>query len=153
MRILLVGYGKMGQLVGQLAPQFGAEVAGIVDPMSPAHVAGLDDPRWHEGIDVAIDFTSPASVVGNVAALARQRIDVVLGTTGWLEHEKELRKTVSDAGIGIVAAPNFSTGVVLFESLVASAARMFQTQQAFGATFTKRITPRKRMRRQAPRSS
>lgn len=132
MRILLVGYGKMGRLVGELAPQFGAEVAGVVDPASPAHTAALDDPRW-KGVDVAIDFTSPDAVVANVTTLARQGINVVLGTTGWLAHEAELRNAIGAAGTGIVAAPNFSTGVVLFEALVARAAQLFQAHDAFGA--------------------
>ncbi len=132
MRILLVGYGKMGRLVGELAPQFGAEVAGVVDPASPAHTAALDDPRW-KGVDVAIDFTSPDAVVTNVTTLARQGINVVLGTTGWLAHEAELRNAIAAAGTGIVAAPNFSTGVVLFEALVARAAQLFQAHDAFGA--------------------
>jgi len=131
-RILLVGYGKMGQLVGQLAPQFGCEVAGIVDPASPQHTADVDDARWN-GVDVAIDFTSPDAVMTNVPALARRRINVILGTTGWGAHETELRKVVEASGSGIVAAPNFSTGVVLFESLVAHAAKLFAEQHLYGA--------------------
>ncbi|HUR35382.1 MAG TPA: dihydrodipicolinate reductase C-terminal domain-containing protein [Vicinamibacterales bacterium] len=132
MRILLVGYGKMGRLVGELTPQYGGEVAGIVDPMSPSHAAPLDDPRW-AGVDVAIDFTSPEAVLSNVTTLAAQRINIVLGTTGWGAHEAELRDVVAAAGVGIVAAPNFSTGVVLFEALVARAAQSFATHPEFGA--------------------
>ena len=105
MRILLVGYGKMGQLVGELAPQYGCEVAGVVDPISPRHGGGADDPRW-AGIDVAIDFSVPESVITNVPALARQGISIVLGTTGWSAHEAQLRKAIDAANVGIVAAPN-----------------------------------------------
>jgi 4-hydroxy-tetrahydrodipicolinate reductase len=132
MRIVLVGYGKMGRLVGELAPQYDCEVAGVIDPLSPAHTAGVDDPRWRD-VDVAVDFTSPGAVVGNVTALVRQGVNVVLGTTGWSKHEVELRAAVADGGTGIVAAPNFSTGVVLFESLVAQAARLFAAQDDYGA--------------------
>ena len=132
MRVLLVGYGKMGQLVGQLAPQYDCTVAGIVDPMSASHAADAADARWDD-VDVAIDFTSPDAVMTNVPVLARRGINVVLGTTGWQKHEAELRKIVADAGCGIVAAPNFSTGVVLFESLVARAAALFAGHQDFGA--------------------
>jgi 4-hydroxy-tetrahydrodipicolinate reductase len=132
MKLLLIGYGKMGQLVGQLAHDFSCEVAGIVDPMSPAATGTLDDPRW-DGVDVAIDFTSPNAVMQNVPALARRRIDIVLGTTGWQAHEAELRQAIAEAGTGIVAAPNFSTGVVLFESMVAHAARLMAPQISFGA--------------------
>jgi 4-hydroxy-tetrahydrodipicolinate reductase len=132
MRILLVGHGKMGRLVGTLAPEYGCEVAGVVDPDSPSHSGPIDDERW-SGVDVAIDFTAPDAVVKNVPALARRGINIVLGTTGWQQHEALLRKAVADGGGGIVAAPNFSTGVVLFESIVASAARLFAQQDDFGA--------------------
>ena len=136
MKILLVGYGKMGRLVGELAPQYGCEVAGIVDPAASAntaaHTAVLDDPQW-KGVDVAIDFTSPEAVVANVATLAKLGVNIVLGTTGWRTHEAELRAAVANADIGIVAAPNFSTGVVLFDALVARAAVLFSAQPEFGA--------------------
>ena len=132
MRILLVGYGKMGRLVAELAPQYQCEVAGVVDPASSAHTSALDDPRW-KGVDVAVDFTSPDAVVSNVGTLARLGINIVLGTTGWQQHEEDLRKTVADAGIAVVAAPNFSTGVVMFETVVAHAARLFAGQPEFGA--------------------
>jgi 4-hydroxy-tetrahydrodipicolinate reductase len=132
MRILLVGYGKMGRLIGDLAPQYQCEVAGIVDPKSAAHTAVLDDPQW-KGVDVAIDFTSPQAVMPNVTTLAGLGINIVLGTTGWQEHEADLRRVVEASGIGIVAAPNFSTGVLLFDALVARASELFAAQPEFGA--------------------
>jgi 4-hydroxy-tetrahydrodipicolinate reductase len=131
-RVLLIGYGKMGRAIGDLAPQYGCEVAGIVDPGSSAHTADIEDARW-TGVDVAIDFTTPDAVVGNVTALARRGTSIVLGTTGWLSREAELRTIVEQAGVGIVAAPNFSTGVVLFDALVAEAARLFEPQAEYGA--------------------
>src|SRR5260221_7309336 len=131
MELFLGGYGKMGQLVAQLAPEFDCEVAGIVDPVSRAATGTIDDP-W-DGVDVAIDFTSPNAVMRNVPILARRHIDIVLGTTGWQEHENELRAIVADAGSGIVAAPNFSTGVVVFEAVVAHAAKLMALQTSFGA--------------------
>jgi 4-hydroxy-tetrahydrodipicolinate reductase len=131
-RILLIGYGKMGRAIGDLAPQYGCEVAGIVDPGSPAHIADIVDSRW-AGVDVAIDFTTPDAVVGNVTALAGRGTNIVLGTTGWLSREAELRTIIEQAGVGIVAAPNFSTGVVLFDALVAEAARLFEPQAEYGA--------------------
>ncbi|PYR47581.1 MAG: dihydrodipicolinate reductase [Acidobacteria bacterium] len=132
MRLLLVGYGRMGRLVGELAADYGCEVLGIVDPVSAAHSGDVNDPRWRD-VDVAIDFTSPDAVLGNVSALARRRINVVLGTTGWQRHEPELRRVVAEAGSGIVAAPNFATGMVLSEALVGQAARLFGARGDFGA--------------------
>jgi len=132
MRILLVGYGKMGTLVGELAPQYGFEVAGVIDPLSPSHGGGPDDAKW-QGVDVAIDFTTPAVVAKNASVLARRGINLVIGTTGWAADEAAVRQAVSDGGAGAVVAPNFSTGVILFEALVAQAARLFAAREEFGA--------------------
>ena len=132
MRILLIGYGRMGRLVGELASQYGCEVAGAVDPLSPSHSGPIDDAR-SVGVDVAIDFSTADAVAANVPALAERGINVVLGTTGWEPHEAALRAAVERAGTGIVAAPNFSPGVVLFESLVVHAAALFAGQNDFGA--------------------
>ena len=132
MRILLVGYGKMGRLVGDLAPEYGCEVAGVMDPQSPSHGGGPDAPRWN-GVDVAIDFSIPAVVAGNAAALARRGINLVIGTTGWQNDESAVRQAVREGGVGAVVAPNFSAGAVLFEALVAQAARLFAGQADFGA--------------------
>lgn len=133
MRILLVGHGKMGRLIESLAPQFGGEVIGVVDPTSSSHGGAVDDPRWSAAADVAIDFTEPAAVATNVPALARQGINIVLGTTGWRAHEAELRATIAAAGVGIVAAPNFSTGVVLFEAIANYASGRLAAHAEYGA--------------------
>jgi 4-hydroxy-tetrahydrodipicolinate reductase len=132
MRILLVGHGRMGRLVGDLTPEYGCEVAGIIDPQSPLHGGGPEDDRWR-GVDVAIDFSFPDAVKTNVPALARHGINVVIGTTGWQADESAVRSAVADSGIGVVAAPNFSTGVVLFEVIVARAAALFAARPEFGA--------------------
>jgi 4-hydroxy-tetrahydrodipicolinate reductase len=122
----------MGQLVGELSKSYGCDVAGVIDPMSPLHGGGPDDDRWR-GVDVAIDFSTADSVVTNVPVLARRGINLVVGTTGWAAQEASLRQVVAEAGVGIVVAPNFSTGVVLFEAIVAHAAKLFAPQDEFGA--------------------
>lgn len=133
MRILIVGHGKMGRLVESLAPEYGAEVVGVVDPQSPVHGGGADDARWVGKVDVAIDFSLADAVSANVPALAAHGINVVLGTTGWQAHEPALRRAIAAAGTGIVAAPNFATGVVIFEAIVRYAAKQFAHQPEFGA--------------------
>ena len=132
MKLLLVGHGKMGRMVEAHAAEYGFEIAGVVDPMSPRHGGGPDANTW-AGVDVAVDFSTPDSVMANVPVLAKRGIDVVLGTTGWGPHAAALRRAITDAGIGIVAAPNFSAGVVLFEAIVAHAAKLFAGQDDFGA--------------------
>ena len=132
MNILLVGHGKMGRLVGELSGQYDCTVAGVIDPASPLHGGGPDDDRW-TGVDVAIDFSIPDMVPANLPALARRGISMVVGTTGWARHEAAMRDVIAGAGVGIVVAPNFSTGVVLFEALAAHAAALFAAQNDFGA--------------------
>ncbi len=132
MRILLVGYGKMGRMIEGLAPEFGAEVVGKIDPQIPDGGDGPDADRWN-GVDVAIDFSTPDSVVKNVPVLVRRGISVVIGTTGWQKDEPAVRRAVADTAAGVVAAPNFSTGVVLFEAIVSHAASLFAGQREFGA--------------------
>jgi 4-hydroxy-tetrahydrodipicolinate reductase len=127
-RILLVGHGRMGRLVESLAPEYGCEVAGIVDSQtSPAEVERAPQ------VDVAIDFSTPSSVVANAPRLARRGVNLVVGTTGWQRDEAAVRAAVEQAGIGIVVAPNFSTGVVIFQAIVAKAAALFAGRDEFGA--------------------
>jgi 4-hydroxy-tetrahydrodipicolinate reductase len=132
MKVLLVGHGKMGRMVEALAADYGLEVAGVMDSASLAHGRGPDAAAW-KGVDVAIDFSTPESVPVNVPALAARGINLVVGTTGWSAHEPEVRRAIAASGAGLVAAPNFSTGVVLFDAIVASAARLFAGQPEFGA--------------------
>jgi len=122
----------MGRLVETLAPEFGCEVAGVIDPVSPRHGGAPDAPAWN-GVDVAIDFSTPASVPPNAIALARRGIDLVIGTTGWSDHEQAVRSAVAAANVGAVVAPNFAVGVVLFDALVARAAAVFAPREEFGA--------------------
>ena len=127
MRILLVGHGRMGRMVERLAPEYGCEVAGIIDSSG-----GLASDRW-ANIDVAIDFSVPSAVAVNVPALAQRGINLVVGTTGWQQDEATVRAAVNTNNIGIVAAANFSTGVAIVEVVVAQAARLFAGQADFGA--------------------
>jgi 4-hydroxy-tetrahydrodipicolinate reductase len=132
MRILLVGHGKMGRMVESLAGEYGCDVAGVIDPQSAAHGGGPEAPQW-DGVDVAVDFTSADAVMTNAPALLKRGINLVIGTTGWNAHEQTLRDLVDASGRGVVAAPNFSTGVVLFEAIVAEAGSLFAGQTDFAA--------------------
>jgi len=132
MRILLVGHGKMGRMVEGLALEYGGEVVGVIDPQSPRHGGGPNAEEW-AGVDVAIDFSTAASVPANAVALARRGISLVIGTTGWSKDEAAVRAAIEASGVGIVVAPNFSTGVVIFEAIVAHAAKLFGEREDFGA--------------------
>ena len=122
----------MGRLVETLAPEYGFEIAGVIDPVSPRHGGGPDAEHWR-GVDVAIDFSAPDVVRQNAPTLARRGINLVVGTTGWQRDEPAVREAVEAGGVGAVVAPNFSTGVVLFEAIVAHAAELFAPQPDFHA--------------------
>lgn len=125
MKLLLVGYGRMGKLVDELAAAEGLEIAGRVD----SRTAGGTWPA----ADVAIDFSTADAVVRNVPALADRGISLVIGTTGWGAHEAELRRVADRGGIGVVASANFSVGVNIFQMVVAETAKLLSPQSAYGA--------------------
>src|SRR3954470_8302600 len=127
MTVLIIGYGRMGKLVESLSAEYGFDVAGTVD------VAEAATPQKWPQADVAIDFSIADAVLANVRRLAERRVNIVIGTSGWSAHEAEVRRVVEDAGIGVVAAPNFALGVNLFVALAERAAELFGPRAAFGA--------------------
>jgi 4-hydroxy-tetrahydrodipicolinate reductase len=131
-RILIVGYGRMGQLVERLAPDCGCQVAGVLDIDQNAGGEGLRDGAWRD-VDVVIDFTTPSAVVANLPRYAALGLNAVVGTTGWQAEREALRQQCERAGIGVVAAPNFSVGAVIFEIIAAHAAGLLKEQPSFGA--------------------
>jgi 4-hydroxy-tetrahydrodipicolinate reductase len=129
-RLLLVGHGRMGTLVEHMAPDYGFEVVGYLDIYN--NVAGQGVASQPDA-DVAIDFSTAASVVENLPRLAARRVNLVIGTTGWQPHEQDMRRVAADAGIGVVVASNFSLGANLFQSMVEQAAALFANHPAYGA--------------------
>ena len=130
MKLLIVGYGRMGKLVEALSPQYGFEVAGVLDIDNNADGRGL---LAAPAADVAVDFTDAAAVLQNLPLLVRRRINVVVGTTGLQDHEPGLRRLVDDAGVGAVVASNFSLGANLFQAIVEQAAARFARCSDYGA--------------------
>ena len=130
MRVLLVGHGRMGKLVEALAPEYDAEIAGVVDEFSGF---GALAPGSIPPADVAIDFTTAAAFEANLPKLAAAGINVVVGTTGWAAKEAELRDVASRAGIGVLAAPNFSIGAILFGEIAARAGELLAHRTEYGA--------------------
>lgn len=124
MKILIVGYGKMGRLVEQMAREQGHDVAGQVD-------AGEAD--WSVPADVAIDFSTAEALATNFPRYLERKLPVVIGTTGWDGQAASYRAEAERAGLGVVAAANFSIGVNLFELIVEEAARLMERQPQFGA--------------------
>jgi 4-hydroxy-tetrahydrodipicolinate reductase len=123
--LALIGHGKMGRLIEQLAPQFEFSVSAKID-------VG-DDIESARGADVAIEFTQPEAAPRNIARLAALKIPVVCGTTGWLHELPEVRQVVGRSGSALVWSPNFSIGVNVFTRLVEEASRLLAQEQDYGA--------------------
>jgi 4-hydroxy-tetrahydrodipicolinate reductase len=146
MKLAIVGYGKMGHLVEQLAPRFGFEVAIKLDEFNNKGACGITEADFR-GIDVAIEFSVPDAAVANLSKLAALRVPVVVGTTGWLDHLDEVKAEVERHQSALVWSPNFSIGVQIFFRTAAEMAKLMAKQPDYGAWAweihhqTKRDTP------------
>ena len=114
-RVLLVGHGRMGRLIEQLASDHGIEIAGFLDGKSPV---GGELPS----ADVAIDFSTADAVPINAPQLAARGMSLVIGTTGWQAAEGDVRGAVARFPVGVIAAPNFAIGVAAFLAVAERAA-------------------------------
>lgn len=132
-RLALLGYGKMGKLVEQLAPELGFEVVLRLSGSDNAGGAGLTSEALAGiaeagGVDVAIDFSTAAAVPANVERMIALGIPLVVGTTGWHGELPRLRALVESRGGALVHGANFSTGVLVFYRIVEAAARLLSSQ-------------------------
>lgn len=132
MRIALVGYGKMGKLIDQLAPQYECEVVLRLDEHNNANFEGMTRENF-EAVDVAIEFSMPSVCVENIERLAALGVNMVVGTTGWTGQMERVQNAVEKRGTGLVWSPNFSVGVNVFFRLAAEAARYLANEPEYGA--------------------
>ena len=105
-RLAIVGYGKMGRLIEQLAPEYGFTVVLKLDEFNNSDFEGLTAENFR-AVDVAIDFSIPAAVPRNAEGIAAFGVNLVIGTTGWLEH----RDAVKPFGTGIDAFRDLEHGL------------------------------------------
>jgi len=109
MKIALVGYGKMGKIIDEIAQKRGHEI-----------VARLKETPTAENLnnaDVAIEFSLPEAAYDNIKACLENKIPVICGTTGWLEKKEEVEKMAVDHNSAFLYGSNFSLGVNLFFAL------------------------------------
>lgn len=118
MKIALLGYGKMGGIVEEVARRAGLDVACVIDPVAGSR-GRLGD------CEVAVDFSEPSAVLDNIKTVAAAAISMVVGTTGWYDRIEEARRIVETAGTGFVYGSNFSVGVNLMFMLTRQAAQLF----------------------------
>ena len=131
-RLAIVGYGKMGRLIEQFAPDYGFTVALKLDEFNNENFEGLT-PANFRSIDAAIDFSIPSAVRRNAEGIAALGVNLVIGTTGWLEEIDAVKAAVERHAIGLVWSPNYSIGVNAFFRIVAEAAKLLSAQPEYGA--------------------
>lgn len=119
MKILLVGYGKMGKAIEKIALRRGHEIVGRVDVGNTDTIAA--------GADVAIEFTQPGSAVDNIMKCVTTGIPVVCGTTGWLEKLEDVKAFVNKNNGSFFYASNYSLGVNIFFKVNEYLAKLMST--------------------------
>jgi 4-hydroxy-tetrahydrodipicolinate reductase len=127
MNIALIGYGKMGKLIEQLAP---GQVRLKLDEFNNAAFEGISRENF-QGIDVAIDFSIPSAAVENIERISALGVNIVVGTTGWFERLDHIRSVIEKNKTGLVWSPNFSIGVNAFFLIVSEAARLMANESAY----------------------
>jgi 4-hydroxy-tetrahydrodipicolinate reductase len=124
MHFLLLGTGKTGSLVAEVACERHHEVELVRSAENPRGAA-LTEERL-SGIDVVVDFTTPSAVLENITACLGAGKPIVAGTTGWYERLPEVRAWVEKSGTGLVFGANFSVGVNLFLDIARTASAATQ---------------------------
>ena len=109
MRILVLGQGKTGKVVAEVAAQRGHSVSGL-DVLENAGATALTPP-FVTGFDVAIDFTTPEAAVQNMRAVLATGGKIVVGTTGWYDKLADMRGLAERKGAGLLYGTNYSIGV------------------------------------------
>lgn len=130
MKIALLGYGKMGKVIEQIALDRGHEISFKID------VSNLTDREKMspENTDVVIEFSSPASAYENLKFCMSKGLKTVSGTTGWLEHRPEIESLCKAHDTTFFYASNYSVGVNLFFQLNKQLAKLMNGQLQYEIT-------------------
>lgn len=110
MNIALIGYGKMGQIIERIATDRNHEIVLIIDENNRDSIRAEDLQK----ADVAIDFSTPGSVLENIDLCFEAKVPVVVGTTGWYDRIDEIRETCQAGNNSLLYGSNFSVGVNIF---------------------------------------
>lgn len=127
MKIALIGYGKMGKAIEEVALQKGHEVLYRIDVESQ----DLMQSRYLKEADVAIEFSTPKTAYQNILKCFEAGIPVVCGSTGWLDRLEEIKQRCQNEGKTFLYASNFSIGVNLFFELNKQLARLMGPQSQY----------------------
>jgi 4-hydroxy-tetrahydrodipicolinate reductase len=129
-RLAIVGMGKMGRAIEQLATERDCEVVARLDVADTQK--GITSAMLN-GAQVAVEFTTPGSAAANVRGLVAAGIPTVVGTTGWYDALPEISTDVKKRGGALLTATNFSLGVNAFEAILAEASRILAATGGFDA--------------------
>lgn len=132
LKLAIVGTGKMGRLVAQLAPDYGFEVTLQLSGEDNRGGQGITAEAFGD-IDVAIEFSAPEAVTANLKRLVEIGVPTVTGTTGWSEHLEHIRQVVTSANGALVHSPNFSIGIAVFRRIAMTAAELLKDETSYGA--------------------
>lgn len=114
MKIALIGYGKMGHMIEEIARQRGHEIVCIIDVNNPEDF----DSEAFSSADVAIEFTNPTAAYGNYLKAFKHHVKVVSGSTGWMkDHKADVEALTKDGQQTLFWTSNFSIGVAIFEAV------------------------------------
>jgi 4-hydroxy-tetrahydrodipicolinate reductase len=130
MKIAIVGYGKMGRMIEGVAASRGHEVIARFDIDNNRDGEGLTAENL-EGVDVAIEFSTPETAVENMRRLIGLRIPAVVGTTGWYASLDEIKQLAANHNSPLAYGANFSIGMNLFFRIVREAAALFASQSQY----------------------
>jgi 4-hydroxy-tetrahydrodipicolinate reductase len=117
MRILLLGYGKMGKVIERIALERGHTIAARIDADNQNELVRIGQSAPADRPDVAIEFSQPDSAYSNLSFCLEHDIPVVCGTTGWLERKPQIERMAREKGGQFFYASNYSIGVNLFFKL------------------------------------
>ena len=131
-KIALLGYGKMGQMIESIAEQHHIKVVTYFDENKLLKDTS-ENRKLLEDVSVLVDFTVPSAVLKNVELAAAMKKNMVIGTTGWQDQLPEVEKIVKDNNIGLLYGSNFSLGVNLFYKVSEYAAQLFSTFNNYDA--------------------
>lgn len=129
MKIALIGYGKMGKMIEQIALSRGHEIVSIIDVDNQQD---FDSPAFASA-DVAIEFTAPHVAYGNYLKAFSKGVKVVSGSTGWMkEHGDDVKRMCTEEGNTLFWASNFSIGVAIFSAVNRYLAKIMNGFQQYG---------------------
>ncbi|MDY6916068.1 MAG: 4-hydroxy-tetrahydrodipicolinate reductase [Candidatus Cloacimonadota bacterium] len=127
LKIALIGFGRMGQLLEKMAPQNNCEVIAKIDPQLGNEISAK---KLYDA-EVCLEFSTPKAAYVNLKKLIKLKKNIIVGTTGWQDHFPELEKMVQQNKIGLVFGSNFSVGMNMFFQINQAIAKLMNNLENY----------------------